>query len=64
MKIYRPNYAPVAKIKNKFRMRILIKAENSDDFKNILESLYANYNKDYKTKDISMSIDINPVNML
>ena len=45
-------------------MRILIKAENSDDFKNILESLYANYNKDYKTKDISMSIDINPVNML
>lgn len=64
MKVYKPNYAPVPKIKNKYRMRILIKSKNSDDLLNIMESIYAGYNKNYKIKDISLSIDINPINML
>jgi len=64
MKVYKPNYAPIPKIKNKYRMRILIKIKNSDNLLNIMESIYAGYNKNYKIKDISLSIDINPVNML
>ncbi len=64
LKIYRPNYAPLAKIKNKYRFRILIKGKKADEISHILESLYVNYNKNYKVKDISLSIDINPVNLL
>lgn len=64
LRIYRPNYAPLAKIKNKYRFRILIKGKDSDLVSHILESLYVNYNKNYKVKDISLSIDINPVNLL
>ena len=64
LRVYRPNYAPLAKIKNKFRFRILIKGKNADTISHILESLYVNYNKNYKVKDISLSIDINPVNLL
>lgn len=64
LKIYRPNYAPVPKIKNRYRLRILIKAKSGDNINHILESLYVNYNKNYKVKDIGLSVDINPVNML
>ena len=64
MKVYKPNYAPLPKIKNKYRFRILIKGKSSFDLTHILEALYSNYNKNYKIKDISLSVDINPVNML
>ena len=64
LKIYKPNYAPLPKIKNKYRFRILIKGKSSSDITHILETLYSNYNKNYKVKEISLSIDINPVNML
>ena len=64
MRIYSPGYAPIGKIKNKFRMRILLKCKDSDSLTGIMERIYAHYNKNYKTKEISLSIDINPVNML
>ncbi len=64
LRIYRPNFAPLARIKNKYRMRILIKANSSEDISHILERIYVNYNENYKVKDIGLSIDINPVNML
>ncbi len=64
IKIYSPGFAPIGKIKNKFRMRILLKCKESDSLMGIMERIYAHYNKNYKTKEISLSIDINPVNML
>ena len=64
LRIYRPNFAPLARIKNKYRMRILLKARSSEDISHILEKIYVNYNENYKVKDIGLSIDINPVNML
>ena len=64
LRLYRANYAPLARIKNKYRMRVLIKAKASDDIAHVLESIYANYNKNYKVKEIGLSIDINPINML
>ena len=64
LKIYKPNYAPLPKIKNKFRFRILIKGKNSEHLTHLLESLYVNYYNNYKPKDISLSIDINPINLL
>ncbi len=64
LKIYKPNYAPLPKIKKKFRFRILIKGKDSENLNHILESLYVYYNKNYKVKDIGLSIDINPVSML
>ena len=64
LRIYRPNFAPLARIKNKYRMRILLKAKASEDISGILKKLYANYNENYKVKDIGLSVDINPVNML
>ena len=36
--------------------RILIKGKDSDKLANILETLYKNYNKNYKIKDISLYI--------
>ncbi len=64
LRIYRPNFAPLARIKNKYRMRILIKAKSSGDISRILEKIYVNYNENYKVKEIGLSIDINPINML
>ena len=52
------------KIKKKYRFRILIKGKDSENLTHILESVYVNYNKNYKTSEIGLSIDVNPVNLL
>lgn len=54
--------APIDKIKNKFRYRIIIKAKADENLNQILnEFLKKAYEKDLK--DVRISIDINPNNM-
>ncbi len=56
-----PVPAPVAKIKNNFRYRLLIKCTDCDVVAEILREIYEQHeNGKYKTY---LSIDINPVNM-
>lgn len=56
-----PQPAPISKIKNKYRFRIVVKADKTEELKTVLEKaeeLYSN-----GKKGIFLSIDINPVNM-
>lgn len=61
-----PNPAPLEKIKNNYRWHIILKAkkENIEAFKTILKRvlIYNEYKLD--TKDIKISIDINPNSIL
>ena len=54
--------APIAKIQNKFRYRIIIKAQMNENLNYILnEYLKQVYRKDLKS--LRISIDVNPNNM-
>lgn len=56
-----PVRAPITKIKNKYRWRIIIKCKNMDD---IIDTL-THFSKNFKAnKDVKVSININPYNML
>ena len=59
MLIYGPFEAPVFKIKNKFRMRIVIKFKNNKRARALFEELLREYSKRSAGK-ISLSVDINP----
>ena len=58
-----PVPAPITKINNEYRWRILIK-DNIDDVK--IQQINAIMNSYYKEKDdsVKVSIDINPNNMM
>lgn len=57
-----PNPAPIAKIKNKFRHRILLKVERAEEFLPLLHEINDGHNES-KLKN-SLVIDINPINMI
>lgn len=61
-----PNLAPIEKIKDKYRYQILLKVpdERMDSFKTLVKNVcvYNEYKLDIK--NIKISIDINPVNIL
>ena len=60
--IFKPMPAPIAKIQNKFRYRIIIKAQMNEKLNYILnEYLKQVYRKDLKS--LRISIDVNPNNM-
>ena len=60
--IFKPMPAPIAKIQNKFRYRIIIKAQMNENLNYILnEYLKQVYRKDLKS--LRISIDVNPNNM-
>jgi primosomal protein N' (replication factor Y) len=59
-----PSRCPIPKIAGKYRWRMVIKAKDLDDLINRLTALSDSYWKRIKDEDISMSIDINPYNML
>ena len=59
MLVYGPFEAPVFKIKNKFRMRIVIKFKNNKRARALFEELLREYSKKSAGK-ISLSVDINP----
>lgn len=60
--IFKPVPAPISKIKNKYRWRIIIKCKLSNNVikmvNNTLEEFYKNNNK-----DIRIIVDTNPNNM-
>jgi primosomal protein N' (replication factor Y) (superfamily II helicase) len=58
-----PTRAPLSKIKNKFRWRIVIKCKDEDTIISVLSDLSDKFYKKNKGA-IRLSIDINPVNML
>lgn len=59
MIVYGPFEAPVFKIKNKFRMRIVIKFKNNKRARALFEELLREYSKKSAGK-IALSVDINP----
>ena len=61
--LYKPVPAPIDKIKNKFRWRIIIKCKFGENIINIINDCINNvFNK--KNSSVSMIIDVNPNNML
>lgn len=56
-----PQPAPISKIKNQYRYRIVLKIDNVDNINKLLESLNDRYSSDKNR--IFLSIDVNPVNM-
>lgn len=62
IKIFKPMPAPIDKIQNRFRYRIIIKAEMTEEMNSLLNNYCKKiYQKDLK--DIRISIDVNPNNM-
>ena len=62
IKLFKPMPAPIDKIQNRFRYRIIIKAKMTEDINIILNQCLKNiYQKDLKSTRIS--IDVNPNNM-
>ena len=61
-----PNPAPLEKIKKNYRWHIILKAkkEDIDAFKTILKRVLINNEYKLNTKDIKISIDINPNSIL
>ncbi len=56
-----PGAAPIEKIRNNYRYRILLKAKSSDSVSRLLRDIYEVHEK--SRKKVFLSIDTNPVNM-
>ena len=61
--IYQPVPAPIDKIKNKYRWRILIKCRFSNNIINLINNILDRYYK-ANYKDTRLLIDVNPNNMM
>ena len=61
--LYKPVPAPIDRIKNKFRWRIIIKCKFGEDIIDILNT-FNNEILGKKSSSVSMIIDVNPNNML
>lgn len=63
IKIFKPMPAPIDKIQNKYRWRMIIKGNMDDDInKSINECLKEVYQKNIK--DVRITVDVNPNNMM
>ena len=62
-KVFKPMPSPIDKIQNKYRWRIIIKGNMDKKANEVLNELLKNlYDKDYK--NIKITIDVNPNNMM
>jgi primosomal protein N' (replication factor Y) len=59
-----PLRAPLSKIKNKYRWRIVIKCTELDKLISVLTSAVDSYYSNTGNNSVALSVDINPVNML
>jgi len=59
-----PARAPITKIKNKYRWRIVIKCSNLDRIIDVLANASDDFNKNKAKSNITLSMDINPTSML
>lgn len=62
--VFKPSYAPLMRIKGKYRHRILVKCKTGYDVSLILSEIYRKTHEKFKTKNITVVIDINPTSML
>ncbi len=56
-----PAPAPIAKIKNSYRYRIMLKCKNREEAHSLLRGIYEEHEKSRNA--VHLSIDINPINM-
>lgn len=61
--LYKPVPAPIDKIKNKFRWRLIVKCKFNDDINNAIENCLKNLEMQ-NIRDVKTIIDINPTNMM
>jgi primosomal protein N' (replication factor Y) len=59
-----PSRAPLSKIKNKYRWRIVIKCKSVDKLISVLSETSDRFYAQRKRSNVELSIDINPINML
>jgi len=59
-----PSRSPLAKIKNRYRWRIVIKCRDEDILINILSKVSDEFHKNRGRNAVELSVDINPLNML
>jgi len=59
-----PSRAPLSKIRNKYRWRIVIKCKELDKLINVLTNITDGYYSGSGNNSVALSVDINPVNML
>ena len=62
IEVYRPVVAPISKIKNKYRWRIIIKCKLNNNIINLLNSVLEKY-YNLKFKSTRVIVDVNPNNM-
>lgn len=62
MILYSPVSAPIDKIKNKYRWRIIVKCKLEDDIINLMNDMLNEYNT-MKVHDTKVVIDVNPNDM-
>ena len=63
IEVYRPVVAPISKIKNKYRWRILLKCRFNNNIINLINNIIDKYYK-RNYKDVRLIIDVNPNNMM
>lgn len=54
----------ISKMNNKYRFRIIIKCKNTRNFRKMLSELLIEYGKEKKYQNISVTADMNPVNLV
>lgn len=59
-----PARAPLSKIRNKYRWRIIIKCQDLDRLINVLSRVSDYFYRKKEKNEVELSMDINPVNML
>jgi primosomal protein N' (replication factor Y) len=59
-----PARAPLSKVRNMYRWRIIIKTGQEDMLISMLKEISDNYNAGTSSRDINLSVDVNPFNML
>lgn len=65
MIIFKPSPAPISKIKNRYRWRIIIKCKIDEKIKELIRIVFENkVLKELKLHNVNIGIDINPVSML
>ncbi len=64
--IYGPVPSPLSKLKKKYRWQILIKGhrKQSKQMRNLVENSFDIFKKKYKFKNVTVSIDVDPINMM
>lgn len=54
----------ISKVNNKFRYRLIIKCKNSKDFRSMISELLISFGKNAKHRDVTLTADINPENLV